>query len=362
MHRVVILVALTACHTRSRVVETRPGPDRYEVHADRVRALPATVVLGDGGRFRFVAPLRCAADVLVDVETSETVEVEPNLAAFVVGMIVTAAGAVALSAGLADDEPAKAGATWLGAGGVLAGAPLVIGPWFGNGVTDVPGAVKTVRKGAGEQPCGERAVTARTASVRAGRFQAFGSVGADGTFEHSPFVFVDAFAAGDLPSLDVTADLVDEGGITTIAAVIEASALAAARDAWVAGAGLDDRVEPLRKVPRLEPGAAQVSRTSVDDRPRLRVVVPIHNAGPGDAWQVRGVIGAEHPEVDGRIAYVGAIAAGADARVELLIPLSAAADKALGAGEVELTVQLRDAHGAAPEAPVRFRGRVAQAP
>jgi hypothetical protein len=363
MHRValVILVALAACHTRSWVLETRPGPSRNEVHHDRPRALAPTVVLSSDGRFRFVAPLRCAADVLVDIETTETVTKEANIATFVVGVIVATAGAVALTAGLSEDEPAKAGATWLGVGGLVVGLPFTIGPWIGNGTTDVPKGVQTVRKGAAEAPCGERAVTARTASVRAGAFQVFGSVDTGGTFELSPFVFVDAFAVGEQAALDITADLVDEGGITSISAVIDATALAGARDAWLAAAGIDDRVEPVRKVPRLEPGAAQVTRTSLDGRPRLRVVVPIHNAGPGPAWQVRGVVGADHPEVDGRIVYLGAIASGADATAELLIPLSAAADKELGAGEVELTVQLRDAHGTAPETPVRFRGRVREA-
>ena len=358
MHRAVILVALAACHTRSWVVETRPGASRNQVDLERARALPATVVIGDGGRFRFVAPLRCAADVLVDLETTETVKTEANLATFVVGVILTTAGAVGLAAGLAEDEPGKAGATWLGAGGVAVGLPFAIGPWIGNGSAEVPKGVRTVRKGAAEVPCGERPVTARTASVRAGRFQAFGAVDTGGTFEVSPFTFVDLFAIGEEPALDVTADLVDEGGVTTIEAVIDAGALAAARDAYVAAAGIDDRVEPLRKVPRLEPGAAKVSRTTVDGRPRLRVVVPIHNAGPGPAWQVRGVVGADHPEIDGRIVYVGAIAAGEDATAELLIPLSAAADQAVSGGDLELTVRLRDAHGAAPETPVRFRGRV----
>lgn len=359
MQRVVpvVLVALTACHTRSWVLESRPGPSRNQVHLDRARALAPTVVLSADGRFRFVAPLRCAADVLVDIETTETVTREANIATFVVGVIVTTVGAVALTAGLSEDEPGKAAATWLGVGGLVVGLPFTIGPWIGNGTTDVPKGVETVRKGAAEEPCGERAVTARTASVRAGRYQAFGAVDTAGTFEVSPFVFVDVFAVGEQAALDITADLADEDGITTIAAVIDVTALAAVRDAWVAAAGIDDRVEPLRKVPRLEPGAAKVSRTSVDGRPRLRIVVPIHNAGPGAAWQVRGVVSSDHPEVDGRIVYVGAIAAGADATAELLIPLSAAADKDFGRAEVELSVQLRDAHGTAPETPVRFRGR-----
>lgn len=360
MHRVVavILVALAACHTRSWVMETRPGPSRNEVHLDQSRALAPTVVIGADGRFRFIAPLRCAADVMVDLETTETITTEGNIATFVVGVILATAGAVSLTVGLSEEEWPTSGATWLGAGGVVIGGAFVIGTSVGNGTTDVPLGTRTVRKGAAEVPCGERAVTARTASVRAGRFQAFGSVDTGGTFEVSPFVFVDVFAIGDQPALDVTADLVDEDGITTITAVVDAAALAAARDAWVAATGLDDRVEPLRKVPRLEPGAATVSRTSVDGRPRLHVVVPIHNAGPGNAWQVRGVVGSDHPEVDGRIIYIGAIAAGADATAELLIPLSAAADKTLGGAEIDLTVQLRDAHDTSPETPVRFRGRV----
>jgi len=101
MHRVVICVALAGCHTRTRVQTTTPGESRSQILADRVRALPATVALGDDGRLRFVAPLRCAADVMVEVETGETEKVEANLATFVVGVIVTAAGAVGLASGLA---------------------------------------------------------------------------------------------------------------------------------------------------------------------------------------------------------------------------------------------------------------------
>jgi hypothetical protein len=358
MHvRHLALVALAAgCHVRSTVTAVHPGAQHAEaVAGGRPRAMPATVVVAADGRLRFVAPLQCPADVFVDVERSETRHVEPNLATAVVGIILTVAGAVTLVGGLAEGRTGLGG---LGLGGVAVGLPFAIGPWLGNGDTDVARGHESMRKGAGEVACGEMPLTARTASVRSGRFQAFGGVDADGTFEVSPFTWVDAFAPADQPALNLTADLVTDDGIQTIEAVIEASQFAGTRDAFFAAAGIDATVAPLRKVPTLEPGGPKVSRRMIDGRPHLRIVLPIDNTGPGDAWQVRGVIESDNAEIDGRLIYVGHLARGESVRAELLIPLSVAANRELSGGEVELSIVLREAHGAAPDSPAHFKGKI----
>jgi hypothetical protein len=351
-----LVTLLSACHVRSTVTVTRPGDEHAEaVTGGRPRAKAAIVTVAADGRLRFVAPLVCPADVFVDVERSETRRSEPSLATAVVGIIVTVAGAVTLVSGLARDQSMLMG---FGVAGVGLGLPFAIGPWLGNGDTDVGVGHERLRKGAGEVACGEMPVTARTASVRSGRFQAFGGVDADGTFEVSPFTWVDAFAVGDQPALNITADLVGEDGIQTIEAVIEASQFAGTREAFFASAGVDATVATLRKVPGLEPGAVKVSRTTIDGRPHLRILLPLDNVGPGDAWQVRGIVESSHGEVDGRIVYIGHLARGESVTAELLVPLSVAADHELAKGVVELSIVLKEAHGAAPDAPARWKGRI----
>lgn len=348
------IAVLAACHVRDRVTRTTPGVERREVQREQVRALPPTVLVDTDGWMRFVAPLRCQVEVKVEVERSETVTTRPNLATFVVGVVATAAGAIALWTGIASDDPGGSPATWGGVVGIGGGLTFAIGPWIGNGEEDVARGVESVHKGVAEEPCGDRAVVARTASVRSGRFQVFGGVGDDGRFTVSPFTFVDAFAIGEEAALDVSVDLVRDGGIESFEAVVDAGQLAAARDGWLAAAGIDGRVEPLRKVPSIDLGAIRVEKVADG----VKVVLPVKNDGPGDAWQVRGVISATDPEIDGRILYVGHLPRGHAVDASVTIPLSAGADAALRGKALELQIQLRDAHGAAPETPHRFRGRV----
>lgn len=354
----IAVVAAAGCHVRSRVPTTRPGDTTTQVRQAEARALAAAVTLGDDGLLRFVTPLRCPADVIVEVERSETVKTEANLATFVVGMVVTAVGAVGVLRGASTDDASGSGYTWLGAGGIAAGLPLAIAPWFGNGETDVDLGRDTVRKGAAEVACGERAVAARRARLVAGDLAAVGAVDDAGRFAISPFAFVDAFADGAWRALPITATLDTDGGEVVVEGVIEASALAAARDAWLAAAGIDARVEVVRKLPRLAPGRLGVSRLTVDGATYLHLTLPLANDGPGDAWQVRGVVSAGHPELDGRVVYVGHLAPGAAITAAVMLPLSPAADAALAGDELELTLALRDAHDTAPSSPVRFRGKV----
>ncbi len=352
-----VVVAVAGCHVRSRVTTVRPGDTVTVARTGEERALPPTIRLGDDGLLQFMRPLRCPADQLVDVERFDTVTDEPSLATFVVGVVVTAVGAVAALQGATASEPAGSGYTWLGAAGVAVGLPLAIGPWFGNGATDGPLRHEQVRKGGTEVRCGERPLAARRAQIVVDDLRVWGSIDEAGRFEISPFAFVDAFATGALPSLGITAAVIgNDGAPATIEGVVEATALAAAREAWLRDAGIDTRVEVLRKVPRLDPGKLSVSRLSIDGRAMLRIGLRLRNDGPGDAWQVRAVVSTRHPEVDGRIVYVGHVPAGGAVDAELLVPLSVAAEQELAGAELELTLTLRDAHDTSPSSPARFRG------
>ncbi len=347
------LVILAGCHVRERVSVTRPGDRHPVIHADQPRLLPATVVVTPDGFLRFVEPQRCPADVMVDIENSTQVTVSANLATFVVGVVVTALGGIALARGGAADAPASSGWTYVGGAGVIGGLALAIGPWIGNGTDEVPGATTQLRQGASEEPCGERAVAGRSASLRIGRQRVVGAVDADGRFAISPFALVDAFAIGEVPALDISADLVDaDGEHHAIEAVIEASALASATGEWIEATGIDARKEELRKIPRLATGAARVTRAGQ----ALHVALPVANTGPGDAWQVRGVLTSDVPEIDGRIAYLGHVAPGETRELDLVIELSA--DAAADLGELDLEILVRAADGTGPETPVKFRGQV----
>jgi hypothetical protein len=90
----------------------------------------------------------------------------------------------------------------------------------------------------------------------------------------------------------------------------------------------------------------------------LHVALPIANTGPGDAWQVRGVIASDVPEIDGRIAYLGHVAPGETRELELLIPLSADAASDLAGADLQLEILIRAADGTGPDSPVKFHGQV----
>lgn len=353
------LLILGGCHVRDRVSVTRPGDRHPVVHADRPRVLPAAVIVTPDGYLRFVEPLRCPADVMVDIETSQQVTVSANLATFVVGVVVTALGGIALARGGAADAPASSGWTYSGGAGVIGGLTLAIGPWLGNGTEETAATTTQLRQGASEEPCGERGIPGREASVRIGRQRVVGAVDADGKFAISPFALVDAFAIGEVPALDVSASFLDASGDRhDVEAVIEASALASVIGAWIDGNGIDARKESLRKIPRLDLGAARVSRRTDDGKPTLHVQLPIANTGPGDAWQVRGVLTSELDEIDGRIAYVGHLAPGETRELDLVIPLSTDGAAELTGSELILEILVRAADGTGPESPAKFRGQV----
>jgi len=350
------------CHVTQRIEDTRVGRTSLVTHRDRARPLPATVIATADGRLRFVEPLSCPADLMAELETTETVHLKPNLAIFVVGVLATSLGGVALYLGLSDDHPRGAPLTYAGVAAIATGVPFIVAPWFGNRTDEVDRGARTVKRGSRDEPCGARAVAGRSATLSFGGRRAVGAVDGDGYFAVSPYQLVDAYGLGTVHGVDVVAAIETASGTRTVRAVIESSALAAGRQPFFTRSGIDGRVERLEKVPVLEPGPMRVTRVRVDGWPALRLVLPIGNTGPGDAWGVRGRISATDPELDGRIIYMGRVPARSTVTGGAVILLSEAAERALEDG-TNLAVQLLDAHAAAPAVPVRFRGSVpAEAP
>ena len=75
------------------------------------------------------------------------------------------------------------------------------------------------------------------------------------------------------------------------------------------------------------------------------------------AYGLRGHVTAPNtPSLDGRVLYFGHVAKGAAVTRELLVPL--ASGDALRNANIDLAIELRDAHGTAPTTPVRFRGTI----
>jgi len=84
----------------------------------------------------------------------------------------------------------------------------------------------------------------------------------------------------------------------------------------------------------------------------------VSNAGPGDAYGVRLAVTTPHPELDGRFIYIGHVPPKTTMEIDTIIPISDDADRALATSELDLAVIVRDAHQTAPDAPIRFRGKV----
>jgi len=349
--RVLVVLAVTGCHVVTQSETLRPERTERIRRADAAHPAPPALVLTTTGELRFIEALRCATDEVVARTRTIEIATRPNLATFVVGAIATSIGGVLVVRAVADRELAPFGYPGIALAG--GGLPLAIGPWIGNGVErraarDAP----PVRRPGPDEPCGERPLAARSAVIHAGTIEMYGSIAGDGRFAISPFALVDAFDAtvGPPPPLDLRATL-DDG--RAIAAIIDRAALAAAAPAFLArGAGVDMHVEPLRLVPDLVPGL----RARVVDGPSVQLVVTLRNDGPGPAWAVRGhIVAPAVPAIDGRVVYIGAVANGATLNRELRIPISDAAAGALR-GAVDISVELRDAHGTAPTTPARFRG------
>ncbi len=358
------LVALAGCHVLAQSETTRAISSERIVHAEGAIAHRATLVLTETGRLRFVEPLECPTEEVVHQHATIEVATRPNLATFTVGVIAAVAGGVMLTSGLFSREPAGSPYTYLGLGGAVVGLPLAIGPWLGDRVEVTDGGDPgVVRRPGPSQPCGERPASARSATLDVGGLEIHGAVDPDGVFAVSPYQWIDAYLAASAPPSEITAVVDGAGGPRTAAAVLDPRWLAAHAADFLAHADFDPKVEPLRLVPGIAAGAPSVRLVTGGDGAAVHVVLPLRNAGPGDAWAVRGQITAPGvPAIDGRMIYVGKLARGAAVSRELVIPVAARRAAALRGQTMELSIELRDGHDTAPSTPVRFRGALAEAP
>lgn len=353
------LVALAGCHASIAYQDTRAGETRHQRLDGPPQVLAPAARLDDRGRLRFVAPLVCATEVITDMASFDVVKVTPNAATLVVGVVATGLGFVAAASGVFGEDGASSPLTYAGAGLVAVGLPLTIGPLIGNRVERNPTGVQPVRRPGQAEPCGERPLAARRATLLWAGLHVEGAVDAGGRFALSPFDFVDAFEARQ-QALDLAIDVdVGEGAAPVrIDTVLDAPALAAARAGFLAERGIDATVPPLaalEKVAQYEPGALAVSL--IGDA-TLRVSLALANVGPGRGYGVRMVLASSSPELDGRVVYLGSLAAGGHATVAADIPLSPEGAQAVLGPDLTLAVLIRDGHGLAPPTPVRLRGVV----
>ena len=359
--RLAVVASLAGCHMVARNEIRQLGSTERIHHPEAAVARNLTLVLTDAGSLRFVEPLDCPSDEIVTQTAATEIETRPNLAAFIVGIIATAAGGLMTVRGLSDDHRGSSPFTYVGIGLVGGGLPLAIGPWIGTGteLRPIAGTIPPVRRPGKPEPCGERAVAARAATLAVRGIEVRGAIDRDGRFEVSPYQIVDAFVTTSVPALDITASVETEGGARTVTALLGGGDLAVHAKAFLATADFDPKIEPLRLVPTLAAGTLRVSLTSTTGGPAVRVVLPLHNDGPGPAWAVRGqIVAPGTPSIDGRMIYVGHLASGATTSRELLIPVSEAASVTLRNATIQLAIELRDAHGTAPTTPVRFRGAI----
>jgi hypothetical protein len=357
MRLALVLSAAAGCHVTTRTELTRTVASRAEPDQAQARAQPPTIVLADGG-FRFIEPLVCPSVVIAEVEPEIQRKREPNVATFVVGVLAVAGGAIAAVSGLSSDDPGSNPLTYGGATLAGVGLPFAIGPWFGNQVDHEPGTPRTERRSGGEIACGSRGFGGGAAMLTIGERQIYADIGDDGAFKSSPFTWIDAFDPTGGAAFAVRAELAGRTSWRVIEKVFDAGALAPWRDGFLAATRLDVGVEPLRALPRVTTGTPRVAHVLLGRQPALHVVLPVQNTGPGDAWQVRATIVAASPELDGRILYIGRVAANGAGFGEVWIPLSPDADEEFQRGTIELGFRLVDAHATMPAAPIRFRGEI----
>lgn len=352
-------VLVTACHvTRQSELVTPLATERI-VHQEGAQPRKPALVLTDAGTLRFIEPLECPTEEKVTTSTVTETEIGPNLATFVVGVIATSIGGVLAVRGLAGDDAASP-LTYTGFASVAAGLPFAIGPWIGNRTERVPHGENTEQLRPGpSQSCGERALPASMATLTINGIEVHGKVAADGTFSVSPYQLVDAFDTKKLPTFDITAMVETPGGARTVQSLIEGGALATRAPAFLAHVDADMKVEPMRLVPGIVAGTLRASLTQTADGPAMRIVLPLKNDGPGEAWAIRGMLTSSTTKaIDGRVLYIGRLAKGGTLSRELLIPLTQNAADAIRNDTIELSIELRDAHGTAPSTPIRFRGAV----
>jgi hypothetical protein len=352
---IVTAAALVACHVTVTSEITRTQPTRTWLDRPRATATGSAIALDHRGHLRFVETLVCPAEAVTHVEPERQRRVRPNLATFVVGVVATATGAIATLTGVSGDDPAASPVTWGGVALLGVGLPLAIGPWLGTGTrTEYPGA-RAERRELGPAPCGERSTGATAATLAIGDRTVYGRVDADGALAVPVFSWIDAFTTGGRDGFAVRAELT-HGAVRRLEGVIQAADVAAVRDAFLRGAGIDARVEPLRQVPRVTIAGVLVDHHASDGNPGVRIRVQVENAGPGDVWQLRATIGSALPELDGRIVYIGHVPPRAATGGYSWVPLAPATYRSVVGAPLELTVRLADAHGVVSDQPVPWRG------
>ena len=348
------VLALASCHLVTETSTVRPGATHHDVdHAAAAPRAPA-LAIGDDGALRFIEPLDCPGQEVVEQDEVITRSTQANPAALVVGLVLTAAGGIAAAYGGLDSS---AGIAIAGVAGLAVGLPLAIGPFVGDGEVDRAGAPHPPLRHAGtSEPCGERPLAGTAATLDAVGVEVAGKIDATGAYSVSPYLLVDAF--DPRAALDVRAEVATGSGARTFSAVVEPDALARGARAFLAHPDFDASVQPLRVVPNLDAATPRVSLTATADGPAARVVLAVTNNGPGDTWQLRGAIETGVRALDGRILYIGHVAKGETATRELLIPLTASSASALRNATIDLAIELKDAHGTAPSSPVHFHGLV----
>lgn len=349
---------LSACHNVTRIEDTRPGAVSFVVDQSTARGGLPRIAITEQGRWRFEIPLLCDGQEFVEQSNSAKVRYRPNVATFVVGVVVGTLGAIATASSWTSDGRSNNPLSYAGPVGIATGGVLMIGPWIGNGEIEVPGATEKRPRFKRQGECGSRPIAARTALLEFRGVRVFGAVNDDGEFSVSPYQFVDAFDAGKIPAFDMTATLTTATGTQQVATVLDASVLASRKQAFLRTADFDAHIEAFRIVPNFERPMLRTSLTSVAGAPALRVVVAVTNTGPGAAWALRAHLVANVPDVDGRLIYLGHVAKGATVQRELLIPLDEIGAQRLRGGELSLSLDFADAYGTAPSVPIRFVGAV----
>lgn len=359
MQRALVLLFAAGCHVTTRTEGTYPGTEEIISHPEGAIARKPTLVLSETGALRLVEPLECPTERVVKSITTVEIETRPNLATFVVGVIATAVGSVMTVGGIAARNGPANPVTYAGAGLFALGLPLAVGPWLDNHSELVEGEIHAPKRTPGPSiPCGSRGLAARSATLTIHGVEVHGAVGPDGTFAVSPYQLVDAYAPTAVSAWDISAVVDATGGPRTIEAVIDGGALAQHAQEFLDHADFDPKIQPLRLVPNIAPGTLRASLTAIATGPALRIVLPLVNEGPGESWALRGHVASSTKAVDGRMIYIGHLAKGEARSRELLIPLTAAAANAIRGSTLDLSIELRDAHGTAPGTPVRFRGNV----
>lgn len=354
MRRALIAVVLAGCHVLNQVDETRPTAAKTVHHLDAPTGKRRGVLVGERGTLRFVQLLTCPTETVAGTQTTTVISHDPNLATFVVGVILTSVGAVALAKGAFD----KNAALWIpGAAGLGVGGVLAVGPWVGDTKELRAGADgPVVTTSTGSEACGVETLAGKRATISVHGLQLAGELDAQGNFSVSPFSIIDAYQVQQLFDWDTVVKIDDGEAFTQ---VIPGNDIAVHAFEFLRGLDVDTEIKPMKLVPGLVAGTLRVSLTSDARGPLIRIVLPLTNDGPGDATAVRGQIAVpQNAWLDGRMIYIGGIPKGSTATRELLVPIPEAVAAALRDDPIDLSIELRDGHGTAPTTPVRFRGVV----